>query len=76
MRTVEQIRTIVAERSRRPVSDIEPYSRFKDDLGLNSLDVIEIVIDVQRQTGVAIPEKESGFESVGELVDYVVPRVR
>ncbi|WP_228538888.1 acyl carrier protein [Nocardia sp. XZ_19_385] len=76
MDTVEKIRVIVAEQSGRPLGDIGPYSDLMTDLGLDSLQIVEIFVQVEDACGVRIPEKDTaGWRTVGDIVNYVVAKV-
>ncbi|MBP2187744.1 acyl carrier protein [Nocardia goodfellowii] len=76
MDTVEKIRVIVAEQSGRPLAEIGPYSDLRTDLGLDSLQLVEIFVRVEDQCAVRIPEKDTaGWRTVGDIVEYVVAKV-
>ncbi|MEV6274284.1 acyl carrier protein [Nocardia sp. NPDC051832] len=76
MDAVEKVRAIVAERSGRPLSDIGPYSLLKDDLGLDSLDHVEIIVQIEKQFRLGISDEDAvAMKTVGDLVNYVVTRV-
>lgn len=48
---------------------ITPASRFKEDLGVDSLSMIEVVIGLERRFGASIPDAElKGLGTVEDLV--------
>ena len=50
-------------------------ARLVDDLGLNSLDAVELVIALERQFGIAVSDAEvARLETVGAMVTLVVER--
>ncbi|MEV0763996.1 acyl carrier protein [Nocardia sp. NPDC050435] len=76
METVERIRAIVAEQSGRPPGEIEPHSRLNEDLGLDSLQIVEVIVRIEDGCRVKIPEQDAaGWRTVGDIVGYVVARV-
>ena len=55
------------------IKDAEPI--FVEGLGLDSIDALELVVLVEEQFQVGIPDEEVGklaFASVNALVDYIV----
>lgn len=50
-------------------------SNIRDDLGCDSLDAIELIIAVESEWKITIPDDDAdNFETVGELVDYITRR--
>jgi acyl carrier protein len=52
--------------------EITPDSRFVEDFSMDSLDMVEMLIDLEKQTGIKIPNEEiKDIRTVGELVKYL-----
>lgn len=52
---------------------VSPTSSFGADLGLDSLDTVEVVMAVEEEFAVEIPDAEADkITSVGEAVEYLV----
>jgi len=52
--------------------EITPDSRFVEDFSMDSLDIVEMLIDLEKQTGIKIPNEEiKDIRTVGELVRYL-----
>ena len=52
--------------------DIKPESSLVDDLGLDSLDTVEIIMEVEREFNITIPDEEAaGLNTVQEIVDWL-----
>ena len=52
--------------------EINTDSRFVEDFSMDSLDMVEMLIDLEKQTGVKIPNEEiKDIHTVGELVAYL-----
>jgi NADH dehydrogenase (ubiquinone) 1 alpha/beta subcomplex 1, acyl-carrier protein len=50
-------------------------SHFRDDLGLDSLDLVEMVARLEQATGIFVPDEEvAQLESISATVDYVRAR--
>jgi acyl carrier protein len=49
---------------------------FKDDLGADSLDLVEVVMALEERLDIAIPEEELGdITTVGQAIDVVLAKV-
>ncbi len=54
MAIVDEVRQIIAQTLRVPVEQLTPDTRL-DDIGAESLDVIEIVFELEEKFGISIP---------------------
>jgi acyl carrier protein len=67
-----KIRTLVAEHSGVPVEHLTLNSNFSDDLGLDLLDVVELIVLVENQfPDVQVLETEREVASLGDLVQHI-----
>jgi acyl carrier protein len=52
--------------------DIEMDSSFVDDFEMDSLDMVEMLIDLEKETGIKIPNEDvKDISTVGELLAYL-----
>jgi acyl carrier protein len=57
-------------------SKIEDGTRFKEDLDADSLDLYELVMELEDRYGIRVSEEEAAeIKTVGDAVDFVVARV-
>ena len=50
----------------------KPEDKLIDDLGLDSLDVVEVIMECERDFNVEIPDEEADrLTTVGQVVDYL-----
>ena len=57
-----------------PESIADDVSLFGEGLGLDSIDVLELVLEIERTFGVAITDEETGnkvLRSVDSIADYI-----
>jgi acyl carrier protein len=55
---------------------IKPDATLKDDLGIDSLDFVDIVVIVERNFGFKInPEEMQGVQTLGQFCDYIESKV-
>jgi NADH dehydrogenase (ubiquinone) 1 alpha/beta subcomplex 1 len=51
---------------------VTPESKFADDLGLDSLDAVEVVMAIEDEFAIEIPDAEADkIASVGDAVEYI-----
>ena len=68
----EEIRDIMVEELDLDAEDITMESNFKEDLIIDSLDLFEMVMDVEDKLGIEIPsEYLEKMKTVGDFVKYV-----
>lgn len=60
----------IAEKFKMPVSGIEESAKLQNDLGADSLDVVELVMGLEKKFGVTITDKEidKKIRTVGDLI--------
>jgi acyl carrier protein len=52
---------------------IEPGTRFKEDLDADSLDLYELVMELEDGYGIRVPEEDAAqIKTVGDAIDFVV----
>lgn len=70
--TFEKIRKVIAEHLDMKEGEISLTSNFSDDLGIDSLDIFEIVMELEDEFEVEIPSEDlEGINKVQELVNYI-----
>ena len=79
----QEIESVVAEvvgkLTYEPNDDVQMDKMLRDDLGLDSLDCVEIVMELEKEFGISIPDNEvdaaAGWK-VSELCDYVEEKLK
>jgi acyl carrier protein len=70
-----QIRAHIAEELDVDPGVIQDGTRFKEDLRADSLHLVELVVELEDNYGVRIPDDEAAkLLTVGETVDYIAER--
>ena len=69
----EKVRDLIAERLDIADKDsITETSSITDDLGADSLDVVDLVMDIEDEFSVEIPEDQvENIKTVGDIVKYI-----
>lgn len=72
--TFERIKGALIEEG-FPEEDVRMEAFFWEDLGADSLDLVELVLELEDQFGVKIPDKDAKtLKTVGQAVDYILKR--
>ncbi len=73
METFEKVKDLIAEQLDVQDKDsITENSSIADDLGADSLDVVDLVMALEDEFGVDIPEEEvENIKTVGDIVKYI-----
>lgn len=67
-----QVSEAIAERLCVEPAQITMESKLKDDLGADSLDIPEIVMELEEIFGITVPDEEIGtLQTVRDIVEYV-----
>ncbi len=68
----ERIITVVKNFDKVDPAKVSPTSKFADDLGLDSLDAVEVVMAIEDEFAIEIPDAEADrIASVADAVEYV-----
>jgi len=69
---LEKIREITADRLGVDEGDVMPEASFREDLEADSLDLVELIMELEEQFGMEIPDEEAErITTVEEAVNYV-----
>ncbi|MCL1894355.1 MAG: acyl carrier protein [Holophagaceae bacterium] len=70
--TKKKVFAIIAEQLAKPDDSIAENQHFIDDLGADSLDLVEIIMAIEEAFGLEIPESEQEkIKTVGDAVSYI-----
>ncbi len=71
-----QVRTILAEQLGLELSEIRPEANILDDLGADSLDVVEMVMSLEEAFDIEVPDEEvEAMRTISDVERYVVAAV-
>jgi acyl carrier protein len=70
-----RVNTLVVEHLGVEVRSLAPEANLLDDLGADSLDVVELVMAIEAEFGVAVPDEEvENIRTIGDIVAYLGKR--
>ena len=68
----ENVKKIIVEQLGVDESDIGMESSFIDDLGADSLDIVELIMALEEEFDIEIPDSDAEkITSVGDAVEYI-----
>ena len=68
----QKVRSIIAEQLGVKIEEVTDTASFVDDLGADSLDTVELVMALEEEFGIEIPDEEAEkMTNVGEAIRYV-----
>jgi acyl carrier protein len=69
----QRVREIVAEQLERDVNEVTNTASLIDDLGADSLDVVELVMKMEEEFGIEIPDEEAEkIKTVNDVIQYIM----
>jgi len=72
MAMFEDVKAVVVEQLSCNPDEVKPESKFVEDLGADSLDVVELVMALEEKFGVEIPDDQAEkIQTVQNAVDFI-----
>ncbi len=71
----EQVKNVLTEQLGIDEGQITEEASFQEDLDADSLDLVELIMELEDQFGVKISDEDAqGIQTVGQAVDYISAR--
>jgi len=69
---LDKVRDVIVDQLNVDAEDVNEEASFVDDLGADSLDIVELVMALEEEFGVSIPDEEAeNIKTVGDAVAYI-----
>ena len=69
---LERLRKVICEYAEIPAENITEETNIRPELGLNSLELINMAVAIEDEFGVEIPDREAlGIETVGDTIKLI-----
>jgi acyl carrier protein len=76
MSVEEKVIEIIAEKLNLSKDQIKPEASFVDDLGADSLDLVELVMAMEEAFGMEVPDEDAEkLRTVKDVIEYVKQRL-
>jgi acyl carrier protein len=72
MTVVEKVKKMIVDQLGVSESEVIPEAKFVDDLGADSLDIVELIMALEDEYGIEIPDEDAEkIETVGDAIKYI-----
>jgi len=72
----DKVKSIIADQLGVKIEDVKPEALFVDDLDADSLDTVELIMALEEEFGIEIPDEDAEkMVKVGDAIDYVNNKV-
>ena len=72
-----KVKKIISEQLGVPEADVKPEASFVNDLGADSLDTVELVMALEEEFGVEIPDEDAEkITTVQNAIDYIKAKAK
>ncbi|MFK7899590.1 MAG: acyl carrier protein [Cyclobacteriaceae bacterium] len=68
----EKVKAIIIDKLGVEESEVTPEASFTNDLGADSLDTVELIMEFEREFDISIPDEQAeNISTVGEAISYI-----
>jgi acyl carrier protein len=72
MTITEKVKKMIVDQLGVSESEVVPAAKFIDDLGADSLDIVELIMALEDEYGIEIPDEDAEkIETVGDAIKYI-----
>ena len=72
MSTFDKVKDVIIDKLGVDEESIKPEAHFVNDLGADSLDTVELIMEFEEEFGIEIPDDDAeNITTVGSAVEYV-----
>ncbi|MCL2435991.1 MAG: acyl carrier protein [Lentimicrobiaceae bacterium] len=73
---IERVQSIIAEKLSVNPADVTPEKSFTNDLGADSLDTVELIMEFEKEFGISIPDDQAEkISTVGDAIEYIKSKI-
>lgn len=73
----EKVKSMIVEELKIDESEIKLDSSFVDDLGADSLDIVQLIMAFEEEFEMEIPDEDAeSIATVGDVVDYISAKIK
>lgn len=72
----ERVKKIIVDKLGVDEGEVTPEANFIQDLGADSLDTVELIMEFEKEFDVSIPDEQAEkIQTVGQAIDYLETQV-
>ena len=73
----EKVKAIIVDKLSVDESEVTPEASFTNDLGADSLDTVELIMEFEKVFDITIPEDQSeSISSVGDAIKFIESKLQ
>ena len=74
----EKVKKIIVDKLGVDESEVTETASFQNDLGADSLDTVELIMEFEKEFGINIPDEDAGdkISTVGDAVTYIENKLK
>ena len=73
----DKVVAIIVDKLNVEESEVSNQASFTNDLGADSLDTVELIMEFEKQFNISIPDdKAEGIQTVGDAIDYIADNAK
>ncbi len=67
-----RVKAIIVEKLGADENEVTPEASFTNDLGADSLDTVELIMEFEKEFGISIPDEDTQkINCVKDVIDYI-----
>lgn len=73
----EKVKQIIVEKLGVDESQVTPEASFTNDLGADSLDTVELIMEFEKEFDISIPDEQAeNIQTVGQAIEYLEAQLK
>lgn len=74
----DKVKALIVEKLGVDASEVTEAASFTNDLGADSLDTVELIMEFEKEFNIEIPDDEAGerIQTVGDAVNYIEEKLK
>lgn len=75
MKIEDKVKKIIAEKLNVDISDVVPQASLIDDLGADSLAIVELIMTMEEEFDIEVPDEDAEkLSTVQKAIDYIISK--
>ncbi len=68
----DRVKQLIVEKLGVEESEVTPEASFTNDLGADSLDTVELIMELEKEFDISIPDEQAEkIQTVGQAIEYI-----
>jgi acyl carrier protein len=68
----DRVKSLIVEKLGVEETEVTPEASFTNDLGADSLDTVELIMELEKEFDISIPDEQAEkIQTVGQAIEYI-----